>query len=76
MARQERHPEYVEPTWPARSEDDKPVSELAAEHQGAQSPFGSDIALPVPLERHGRHYVVRPPGAERHDTDYGGDEAI
>ena len=76
MAREERHPEYVEPTWPAASADDHPVSELASDHQGAAAPFGDDIELPVPLERHGRHWTVRPPGTERHDTDYGGDESI
>ncbi len=76
MARAEKHPEYVDPTWPVHSADDKPVSELAAPWQGAQSPFGEHIELPVPLERHGRHYTVRPPGSERHDTDFGGDEAI
>ncbi len=76
MAHDSKHPDEVEPNWPADSADGKPVNELVADHQGAKSPFGDDIVLPVQLERHGRHYVVRPPGTERRDTDFGGDEAI
>ncbi|MEP6697263.1 MAG: hypothetical protein ABJA34_10335 [Pseudonocardiales bacterium] len=75
MSHKDKHPEHIEPTWPTEG-DDRPVNELAAEHQGAAPPFGDDIELPVPLERHGRHYVVRPPGSERHDTDFGGDESV
>ncbi len=70
-----KHPEHIEPTWPA-DEDEHPVAQLVAERQGADTPFGNDVELPLPLERHGRHWVVREPGTERHDTDFGGDEAI
>ena len=76
MAGEQKHPEQVEPSWPGDSPDDKPVNELVSDHQGAKSPFGDDIELPVALERHGRHYSVRSPGSERHDTDFGGDESI
>ncbi|MDP9240522.1 MAG: hypothetical protein M3O55_07760 [Actinomycetota bacterium] len=75
MSHADKHPEHIEPSWPAHG-DGKPVNELAAEHQGAESPFGDDMDLPAPIERHGRHYVVRPPGSERHDTDFGGDESL
>lgn len=37
----------VDPTWPAGAEDAHPVTELAADRQGALSPFGS---LTFPLE--------------------------
>ena len=73
---QEKHPEYIEPTWPSSSPDDHPVTEVAAQRQGADAPFGNDFELPLPLERHGRHWVVREPGTERHDTDFGGDESV
>lgn len=76
MSHSEKHPEHIEPSWPAGQGEDKPVNELAAEQQGAASPFGNDMQLPVALERHGRHYTVRPPGRERHDTDFGGDESL
>lgn len=75
MARGDKHAEEIEPTWPV-GDGEEPVNELASDHQGAKSPFGDDIVLPVALERHGRHYTVRAPGSERHDTDFGGDESI
>ena len=69
-----KHPERIEPTWPHSEDGANPVSELAAEAQGAESPFGSDVELPVPLERHGRIWGTRPEGSERHDTPYAPDE--
>jgi len=39
--------ERTDPAWPAGSEDDNPVSELAATMQGALSPFG-EVTFPVP----------------------------
>ncbi|HEY3262986.1 MAG TPA: hypothetical protein VGJ95_22400 [Pseudonocardiaceae bacterium] len=39
----------TDPAWPAVSEDDSPVSELAASWQGALSPFG-EVTFPVPAE--------------------------
>jgi hypothetical protein len=41
--------ERTDPAWPAVSEDDAPVSELAANMQGALSPFG-EVTFPVPPE--------------------------
>jgi len=41
--------ERTDPSWPAASEDDAPVSELAATVQGALSPFG-DVSFPLPAE--------------------------
>lgn len=75
MAPNDKHPDEIEPGWPT-GEGAEPVNELISDHQGAKVPFGDDIVLPVALERHGRHYTVRPPGSERHDTDFGGDESI
>lgn len=75
MARGEKRRDYIEPTWPA-SDDEHPVTELASDIQGADRPFGADIPIPAPIERHGRHWVLRPPGTPRHDIDYGGDESI
>lgn len=39
----------IDPTWPSWSEEDVPVSELAAPIQGALSPFG-EISFPLPPE--------------------------
>ena len=39
MAKGKRE-ELIDPTWPSRSEEDHPVSELASPVQGALSPFG------------------------------------
>lgn len=36
----------VDPTWPEGDPDDHPVNELAADRQGALSPFG-DLEFPV-----------------------------
>lgn len=41
--------ERTDPEWPAVSEHDAPVSELASPVQGALSPFG-EITLPRPPE--------------------------
>lgn len=48
---------------------DRIDQELLAEHQGAESPLGDEVP-PVPVERHGRHWVVHDPRAERNDTDW------
>ena len=37
----------IDPTWPSWSEEDHPVSELAAPVQGALSPFG-ELTFPLP----------------------------
>lgn len=39
----------TDPAWPATSEQDAPVSELAATVQGALSPFG-EVVFPLPSE--------------------------
>ena len=39
----------IDPTWPSWSEEDHPVSELAAPIQGALSPFG-EVAFPLPAD--------------------------
>jgi len=39
--------ERTDPAWPAASEHDAPVTELAAPVQGALSPFG-EVAFPLP----------------------------
>lgn len=70
----DQHPDHVERAWPTGA-DDHPVTELVSQRQGADIPFGQ-VELPLPLERHGRHWVVREPGTERRDTDFGGDESI
>jgi hypothetical protein len=44
-----RRTDRIDPTWPSRSEDDLPVSELAAPQQGALSPFG-ELTFPLPAE--------------------------
>jgi hypothetical protein len=36
----------IDPAWPQLSEADHPVSELAADRQGALSPFG-DVTFPL-----------------------------
>lgn len=44
------NPKYtarLEPTWPQVGDDEHPVSELAADRQGALSPFG-DVTFPLP----------------------------
>ena len=41
-ARQER----IDPSWPSTDENDHAVSELAADRQGALSPFG-DVSFPL-----------------------------
>ena len=40
----------IDPTWPSRSEDDHPVSELASPIQGALSPYG-EVTFPVPSDQ-------------------------
>lgn len=48
MAQRERT-QRIDPTWPSRSEDDHPVSELASPLQGALSPYG-EVTFPVPAD--------------------------
>lgn len=36
----------IDPTWPEAGDGDHPVSELAADRQGALSPFG-DLTFPL-----------------------------
>lgn len=38
--------ERIDPAWPQVSEDEHPVSELAADRQGSLSPFG-ELNFPV-----------------------------
>jgi hypothetical protein len=40
----------IDPTWPSWSEEDHPVSELAAPVQGALSPFG-EVIFPLPPDQ-------------------------
>lgn len=47
----------VDPTWPALSEDDHPVNELAAHVQGSLSPFG-DLEFPLPADQLGYEHPV------------------
>ncbi|MFC6093227.1 hypothetical protein [Saccharothrix lopnurensis] len=51
-------PERIDPHWPEPPVDGKhAVSELAAEVQGALSPFGK-VAFPVPVEELGYRHPV------------------
>ncbi len=70
----EKRPGHIESAWPSDA-GEHPVSELISKRQGADTPYG-EVDLPLPLERHGRHWVVREPGTPRRDTDFGGDESI
>lgn len=36
----------IDPSWPQAGDDDHPVSELAADRQGALSPFG-EVTFPL-----------------------------
>lgn len=36
----------IDPTWPQHGDGDHPVTELAADRQGALSPFG-DVTFPL-----------------------------
>ena len=50
--------ERIDPTWPG--DDDRgqhPVSEIAADRQGALSPFG-ELAFPIPPEELGYQHPV------------------
>jgi hypothetical protein len=47
----------IDPTWPAESDGEHPVSELAADRQGALSPFG-DVTFPLPVEDLGYEHPV------------------
>ncbi len=40
----------IDPTWPSWSEEDHPVTELAAPLQGALSPFG-EVTFPLPPDQ-------------------------
>lgn len=37
----------IDPEWPEAGGDAHPVSELAADRQGALSPFGDDMTFPL-----------------------------
>ncbi|GAA3460052.1 MULTISPECIES: hypothetical protein [Saccharothrix] len=51
-------PERIDPNWPEAPEGDKhAVSELAADVQGALSPFGK-VTFPLPVEELGYHHPV------------------
>jgi hypothetical protein len=43
-------PKNPEQTWPV-TYPELAVSEFTAEHTGAQSPFGDDLAFPLPVEK-------------------------
>ena len=47
----------IDPTWPRHQEGEHPVSELAADRQGALSPFG-DITFPLPADELGYEHPV------------------
>jgi len=47
----------IDPTWPHAADGEHPVSELAAEWQGALSPFG-DVEFPLPVEQLGYTHPV------------------
>jgi hypothetical protein len=52
------NPDRIDPTWPTESDDgEHPVSELAADRQGALSPFG-DVTFPLPVEDLGYEHPV------------------
>lgn len=45
---------YIDPHWP---DVEHPVSEVAADRQGALSPYG-DLAFPLPVEQVGYEHPV------------------
>jgi hypothetical protein len=47
----------MDPTWPHRPNGDHPVSELAADRQGALSPFG-EVTFPLPADEIGYVHPV------------------
>jgi len=49
--------ERIDPTWPRVPEGAHPVSELAADRQGALSPFG-DVTFPLPADELGYEHPV------------------
>ena len=53
------NPDRVDPTWPDKKPSNAahPVSELAADRQGALSPFG-DVTFPLPSEDLGYEHPV------------------
>lgn len=52
------NPDRIEPTWPEKPANAAhPVSELAADRQGALSPFG-DVTFPLPVEDLGYEHPV------------------
>lgn len=50
-----RRNDRIDPTWPSWSEEDHPVSELAAPLQGALSPFG-ELTFPLPADELPYHH--------------------
>nr|WP_042192552.1 hypothetical protein [Kibdelosporangium sp. MJ126-NF4]CEL19573.1 FIG057355: hypothetical protein [Kibdelosporangium sp. MJ126-NF4]CTQ94627.1 FIG057355: hypothetical protein [Kibdelosporangium sp. MJ126-NF4] len=52
------NPDRIDPTWPEKPANAAhPVSELAADRQGALSPFG-DVTFPLPAEDLGYEHPV------------------
>ena len=50
-------PERIDPHWPHGDGGEHPVSEIAADRQGALSPYG-DITFPLPAEELGYVHPV------------------
>lgn len=46
MAGEYQRSDRIDPAWPATSEQDHPVAELASSLQGASSPFG-EVEFPL-----------------------------
>ncbi|APT93036.1 hypothetical protein CPHO_09235 [Corynebacterium phocae] len=43
----------INPAWPVDTSRDHIVTEIAAPFQGATSPYGDDLVLPMPAEKTG-----------------------
>jgi hypothetical protein len=53
-----RKPNRIDPAWPGDDDNgEHPVSEIAADRQGALSPFG-DVAFPLPGDALGYEHPV------------------
>jgi hypothetical protein len=50
-------PERIDPHWPHDEDGQHPVSELAADRQGALSPYG-ELTFPLPAEALGYEHPV------------------
>ena len=49
--RKAKNAHLVEPTWGESDDGGPPLTELSASVAGPLSPFGQDVAFPMPLER-------------------------